>query len=80
MPNRSILLEVAVRNHGHLHVVLTEVAYLTRTNTFFDIPVHPGVTPVHANGATAAQIVENICLFNQLIGDHLLYTIVSRQP
>ena len=53
--------------------MLTEVTYLTHTNTFFHIPVHPGVAPVHADGATTAQIAENIRLFNQSIGDHLLY-------
>ena len=40
----------------HLRVILTEVAYLTHTNTFFDIPVHPGNAPIHANNATGVQI------------------------
>ena len=54
--------------------MLTDITYMQSTNTVFNIPVLPGVAPVHADGATAAQILaENIHLFNQLISDHLLY-------
>ena len=59
-------------NHGHLRIMLTDVAYITRTNAIFIIPVHPGVAPVHAAGATA-PIAETIRLFNQSIGYQLLY-------
>lgn len=64
-------------NHGHLRIMLTDVAYITRTNAIFIIPVHPGVAPIHAAGATAPQIAENIRLFNQSIGEQLLYQRVT---
>lgn len=58
--------------------MLTEVAYLTRPNTFFDIPVHPGDTLVHTSAATGQQIAETICPFNQeVIAGHLLYEQVK---
>ena len=59
------------------HVILTEVAYLTCTSTFFDIPVHPRNAPVHANTATGLQIAETIRQSNQAIADHLLYERVK---
>jgi hypothetical protein len=52
---------------------MDDAAYTARAGIAFVIPIHPGPAPMHAVGATAAQIAENIRLFNQDIAEHMLY-------
>jgi hypothetical protein len=53
--------------------LLSAVAYLARTNNVpFDLSLHPGNAPVHADAATAFQIAETIWLFDQETNDHRL--------
>ena len=42
--------------HGYLGVVMSDADYNTRAGANFTAPVHPGALPVHAPGATSAQI------------------------
>jgi hypothetical protein len=66
--------------NGHLHLLLSTAACLVRTNDVpFDLPVHPGNAPVHADAATAFQIAETIRLFNQEIDDHRLHERVKSE-
>jgi hypothetical protein len=66
--------------NGHLSILLSDIAYLTRTNNVpFLIPVHPGTAPRHARAALGPQIDENVRLFNQTIDDHRLYERVKAE-
>jgi hypothetical protein len=76
----SIYSTLGGGNNGHLAVIMPTVDYLIQmTNIPFTIPVHPGPSPVHANGATAFQITETNRLFKQNIDNHLLYTAIKAQ-
>ena len=44
--------------HGHLGLVLSAADYLVLAHVAFELPAHPGATPVHTPNATAAQITE----------------------
>jgi hypothetical protein len=65
-------------NNSHLALLMTDTMYLARAGVAFDVPSHPGAAPVHANGATAAQIAETIRLFNQKLAKHTLYHCVAQ--
>ena len=66
--------------NGHLRLLISDVAYLARTNNVpFDLPVHPGNAPVYAATATGVQIAETIRLFNQEIDDHRLFERVKSE-
>jgi hypothetical protein len=58
---------------------MSNAAYVARAGLLFIVPVHPGDAPIHAAGATAAQIAENIRLFNQVLTDHTLYHRVATE-
>jgi hypothetical protein len=45
-------------HHGHLALVLSATDYLARAGVAFVPPVHPGIGPTHAAGATQHQISE----------------------
>jgi hypothetical protein len=62
--------------HGHLAVIMPAADYLTRTGTLFAPPVHPGIAPVHPEGATGNQITEANRQFRQNVNDHQLYLSV----
>jgi len=63
--------------NGHLAILMDGVTYLARAGQVFLIPIHPGPAPVHAAGATAAQIAENIRLYQQQLGDIDLFSRVT---
>ena len=44
--------------NGHLALIMPDATYVARTAEAFAPPVHPGVAPVHAIGATGPAITE----------------------
>ncbi len=65
--------------NGHLAVIMPAADYLARAGVDFDLPIHPGNTPVHAAGATSAQITETNRIYKQAIDEHLLVNTVREQ-
>jgi hypothetical protein len=63
--------------HGHMAMLLSDAEYLVRAGVPFIVPRHPGAAPDAAAGATAAQIAEAICLYNQAVADVTLYNRLS---
>lgn len=59
--------------HGHLAVIMPPADYLARVGQAFDIPIHPGIAPVHAPNATSAQITETNRQYGAALADHALY-------
>jgi len=53
--------------HGHLGLVMTVAEYIIAAGMAFQLPVHPGLVPMHAAGANAATCQENIWLYNSVI-------------
>jgi hypothetical protein len=62
--------------NGHLALIMPDAAYLARTTMAFEIPVHPGVTPVHPPNPTGQQIMETNRQFQRDIDDHQLFLTV----
>jgi hypothetical protein len=50
---------------GHLVLTMAPAAYLTLSKVPFIPPVDPPLTPLHAAGATAAQITKTNCLHQE---------------
>jgi hypothetical protein len=61
--------------HGHLAMVMSDAAYLTRAGVPFDVPIHPGPPPP-AIGA-AAVIAVNLNQYTEAIKDATLYNNLS---
>lgn len=55
--------------HGHLGLVMPAANYLALTGHAFMLPLHPGAAPVHAVGATAAQITETNRVFTATLAE-----------
>jgi hypothetical protein len=64
---------------GHLALVMSPAAYLIRTGVAFAAPAHPGDAPIHAVGATTAQITETNRRFKHELADHRLFRTVSEE-
>jgi hypothetical protein len=63
--------------NGHsLALIMPDAAYRARTNMAFEIPVHPGVAPVHPPNPTCQQITETNRQFQRDIDDHQLFLAV----
>jgi len=54
-------------SHGHLGLVMTVAEYLIPASVAFQLPVQPGLVPVHAATANAATCQENIWLYKSII-------------
>ena len=65
--------------NGHLAVIMPDAEYLTRAGVAFPPPAHPGAMPVHAAGATVAQITETNRQFDHQLTIHTLYTTVKEE-
>ena len=57
--------------HGHLALVMNDVAYMAIANQQFIAPVHPGPNPVPGN--TQPQIIENNRLHAAALQEHKVY-------
>jgi hypothetical protein len=53
--------------------------YLTRTGQTFDIPVHPGATPLHPGNPTSAQITETNRQYAASLTEHALYQTTNEE-
>ena len=62
---------------GHLALVMTDAEYLTAAGVAFNAPVHPGDAPVHAAGATSAQITETNRQYKAQLKEFETYTAVE---
>jgi hypothetical protein len=65
--------------NGHLALIMTAAVYLARTNIAFDLPVHPGPAPAHAQGATAPQITETNRQYTADLQEYRLYLTVQEE-
>lgn len=65
--------------HGHLGLALDAVAYLALTGQAFDLPAHPGPSPVHREGATRDVIAETIRLFNAVLTELTVANSVKQE-
>jgi hypothetical protein len=65
--------------NGHLAVVMPAADYLARTGVPFIIPIHPGAAPVHAAGATSAQITETNRQYTADLAEHTHYLTVVEE-
>ena len=64
-------------NHGHLAVTLATADFDAIAGTVpWANPAHPGAAPVHANGATAAQITETNRAYKANLSEYALYSTV----
>jgi uncharacterized phage-associated protein len=59
--------------------LMDDDAYTTRAGGPFVLPAHPGVSPNHAVGASAATIAETIRRFNQTLATRTLYYRVATE-
>jgi hypothetical protein len=76
---RSVTSPHGGGNNGHLAILMSNAAYIAHAGIDFTVPIHPGAAPLHTAAATAAQIAENIRLFNQVLADHTLYHRVATE-
>jgi len=65
--------------HGHLGLVLSAADYLAIAGQAFDLPAHPGAAPAHPVGATAAQISENVRIYNATLDELKVATAVRNE-
>jgi hypothetical protein len=65
--------------NGHLTLVMPASNHLVRAGVAFDVPVHPGDSPVHAPAATAPQIAEANPRFKHGLSEHRLFCIVAEE-
>jgi hypothetical protein len=65
--------------NGHLALVMPDAAYLARTTVPFAPPVHPGVAPVHAAGATGPAITETNRQYAADLNEHTRYLTVGEE-
>ena len=63
--SQALAIPITGSDLGHLALVISDTDYNSvNNNVNFVAPVSPGLTPVHANGATAAQIAETNRIFS----------------
>ena len=65
--------------NGHLALVMNAAAYLARTGIAFNAPDHPGDAPLHAVGATTAQITETNRAFKHDLAEHDKFITVAEE-
>lgn len=74
---RSIVSTRGGGINGHLALLMSPAAYLTRAGIAFIPPQHPGPSPTHATNATAGQITETNRQYAATLLEHALYHQVS---
>ena len=65
--------------NGHLALIMPAADYLARAAVDFVPPVHPGVAPVHAPGATAAAITETNRQFAYDLGEYTRFLAIAEE-
>jgi hypothetical protein len=65
--------------NGHLTLVMPAPDYLVPTGVAFDVPLHPGDSPVHVPAATAPQITEANRRFKYDLAKHRLFCVVAEE-
>ena len=63
--------------NGYLGIVLSDTAYAAISATPFDLPDHPGVTPIIPNGATGPIIAQIVQEHTELLREYREYVNVS---
>jgi hypothetical protein len=76
---RAIYSPLGGGNNGHLALVMRDADYLAQTTLPFAIPIHPGDLPIHAAGATNAQITDTNRLYDHRLIQHALYRSVIEE-
>jgi hypothetical protein len=65
--------------NGHLALVMPAPAYLARTGQVFNVPVHPGDSPIHLAAATSAQITETNRQYTTDLAEHTRFLTVAEE-
>ena len=60
--------------NGHLACVMTTQAYFLRANVVFEVPQHPGDSPMHTVGMTGNQITEVNRQYAHNLSEFRMYT------
>ena len=76
---RSVYSTRGGGTNGHLAIVMPAAAYLTRTGIAFDVPPHPGPTPIYPNQANVAQRAEVNRAYDKAMGEFKLYIKVTEE-
>jgi len=66
-------------SHGHLGLVMPVAEYTVIAGVAFQLPAHPGPVPNHAAGANAVTRQENIHLFDAIIKELAIATMVQEE-
>jgi hypothetical protein len=53
--------------------------YLTRVGQAFDVPIHPGIAPLHPGNPTSAQITETNRQYAAALAEHALYQTTGEE-
>jgi len=65
--------------HGHLGLIMPVAEYITLAGIAFQLPAHPGPTPIHAVAANAATRQENIRLYEATLKELAIATTVREE-
>ena len=64
---------------SHLAIIIANAEYTALASKAFIAPIHPGEAPIHAVGATNAQIMETNCQFLADQSEYKLFLMVSQE-
>jgi hypothetical protein len=65
--------------NGHLGLVMPTAAYVIRAGAAFAEPNHPGIQPIHAAAATAAQITAANRAYDQALDEFKTYATIKEK-